>query len=69
MDNLSCFFIDNLFIDKCGLSQVLKIVEEEENELQAQLLEYEHCPEYCFVVNAINLLKQRKNFLLEVSKK
>lgn len=46
-------------------SQVISIIERESNELRAQLLEDENCPEKCFIEQAITLLKDREDFVLK----
>lgn len=46
-------------------NEVLQIIEKEKYELEQQLIEDQGCPEQCFVEQALELVSQRKQNLLE----
>lgn len=45
-------------------SEIAVIIQREKSELAAQLLEDENCPEKCFIEQAVALLKERENVVL-----
>lgn len=45
-------------------SEIISIILREKSELAAQLLEDENCPEKCFIEQAVALLEQRENVVL-----